>query len=75
MSYGEVHRRIEEITREEYDIEYARICEYRNYILWSEEAEVIKDKDSFIFKEKDNTSELYTFIKMNGDNPLIEKKY
>ena len=51
-----------EITPEEYDIEVAiKVKEYREFRLWSEDTQVIRDKNCFVLKDHDKHSNLYQF--------------
>ncbi len=63
------------ITSDEYDIEFARITEFRVCNIWNEDAEVVRDDDSFIFREEDRTSEVYLFNKNKEKHPQFEKKH
>lgn len=51
-----------EITREEYQIEYAiKVSEYRNYRMWSEETKVVKDENCFMLLDQGYQSNLFEF--------------
>ena len=64
------------ITQDEYDVEYAiKVLEYRKYHLWSEEAKVIKEDNSFILSDRGRTSSLYERTTPQEKNPQFQKKY
>ena len=49
------------ITEEEYEEQYAiKVREYRNYQMWSEDTKVLGDETSFVLKDHEYTSDVYT---------------